>query len=63
MELSDIISVEAVRAPLKATSKKRLLQDIADIAGMEMVAVVHDTRSRTAAKKPSVTCCPGVSNR
>ena len=32
MELSDIISVEAVRAPLKATSKKRLLQDIADMA-------------------------------
>lgn len=32
MELSDIISVEAVRAPLKATSKKRLLQDLADMA-------------------------------
>lgn len=32
MELSDIISVEAVPAPLKATSKKRLLQDLADLA-------------------------------
>lgn len=32
MELSDIISVDAVRAPLKATSKKRLLQDLADMA-------------------------------
>jgi nitrogen PTS system EIIA component len=30
MELSDIISVEAVKAPLKATSKKRLLQDLAE---------------------------------
>jgi PTS system nitrogen regulatory IIA component len=33
MELSEIISLEAVRAPLKATSKKRLLQDLADMAG------------------------------
>jgi nitrogen PTS system EIIA component len=32
MELSDIITVEAVRAPLKVTSKKRLLQDLADMA-------------------------------
>lgn len=32
MELSEIITVEAVRAPLKATSKKRLLQDLADMA-------------------------------
>lgn len=32
MELSDIINVDAVRAPLKATSKKRLLQDLADMA-------------------------------
>lgn len=32
MELSEIISVDAVRAPLKATSKKRLLQDLADLA-------------------------------
>lgn len=32
MELSEIISVEAVRAPVKATSKKRLLQDLADLA-------------------------------
>lgn len=32
MELSDILGVEAVRAPLKATSKKRLLQDLADMA-------------------------------
>lgn len=31
MELSEIIGVEAVRAPLKATSKKRLLQDIAEM--------------------------------
>lgn len=32
MELSEIIGVEAVRAPLKATSKKRLMQDIAEMA-------------------------------
>jgi nitrogen PTS system EIIA component len=32
MELSEIIGVEAVRAPLKATSKKRLLQELADFA-------------------------------
>jgi len=32
VELSEIIGGEAVRAPLKATSKKRLLQDIADMA-------------------------------
>lgn len=32
MELSDIIGVDGVRAPLKATSKKRLLQDLADMA-------------------------------
>jgi PTS system nitrogen regulatory IIA component len=32
MELSEIIGVEAVRAPVKATSKKRLLQDLADLA-------------------------------
>ena len=32
MELSEIIGVDAVRAPLKATSKKRLLQDLADMA-------------------------------
>jgi PTS system nitrogen regulatory IIA component len=32
MELSEIISVDAVRAPVKATSKKRLLQDLADMA-------------------------------
>lgn len=32
MELSQILGVEAVRAPLKATSKKRLLQDLADMA-------------------------------
>src|SRR4051812_22286561 len=32
MELSQIIGVDAVRAPLKATSKKRLLQDLADMA-------------------------------
>jgi nitrogen PTS system EIIA component len=32
MELSEIISLEAVRAPWKATSKKRLLQDLADMA-------------------------------
>ncbi len=32
MELSEIIGVEAVRAPVKATSKKRLLQDLAEIA-------------------------------
>lgn len=32
MELTDIMGVEAVRAPLKATSKKRLLQDLADMA-------------------------------
>ncbi len=32
MELSHILGVNAVRAPLKATSKKRLLQDLADMA-------------------------------
>jgi nitrogen PTS system EIIA component len=32
MELSDIFGVEAVRAPLKATSKKRLLQELSDLA-------------------------------
>jgi nitrogen PTS system EIIA component len=32
MELSEIIGVEAVRAPLKATSKKRLLQELADFS-------------------------------
>jgi len=32
MELSEIIGIDAVRAPLKATSKKRLLQDLADLA-------------------------------
>ncbi|MFO1208278.1 MAG: PTS sugar transporter subunit IIA [Amaricoccus sp.] len=32
MELSEIIGVDAVRAPLRATSKKRLLQDLADMA-------------------------------
>ncbi len=32
MELSEIIRTDAVRAPVKATSKKRLLQDLADIA-------------------------------
>ena len=32
MELSEIIRTDAVRAPIKATSKKRLLQDLADIA-------------------------------
>lgn len=32
MELSEIIGIKAVRAPVKATSKKRLLQDLADFA-------------------------------
>jgi len=32
MELSDILGVDAVRAPLRASSKKRLLQDLADMA-------------------------------
>ena len=32
MELSEIIGSDAVRAPLRATSKKRLLQDLADMA-------------------------------
>jgi nitrogen PTS system EIIA component len=32
MELSEIIGLEAVRAPLRVTSKKRLLQDLADMA-------------------------------
>ena len=32
MELSRIFGADAVRAPLKATSKKRLLQDLADLA-------------------------------
>lgn len=32
MELSHILSIDAVRTPVKATSKKRLLQDLADMA-------------------------------
>ena len=32
MELTQILGPGAVRAPLKATSKKRLLQDLADMA-------------------------------
>ena len=32
MELSQILGVDGIRAPLKATSKKRLLQDLADMA-------------------------------
>jgi len=32
MELTEIIGIDAVRAPIKATSKKRLLQDLADMA-------------------------------
>ncbi len=32
MELSEIIDVEGIRAPLKATTKKRLLQDLAELA-------------------------------
>lgn len=32
MELSQILGIDAVRAPVKATSKKRLLQDLADMA-------------------------------
>jgi nitrogen PTS system EIIA component len=32
MELSEILRVDAVRAPLKATSKKRLLQELANVA-------------------------------
>lgn len=32
MELSEIIGIDSVRAPLKATSKKRLLQDLAEMA-------------------------------
>lgn len=32
MELSDILGVDAVRAPTRATSKKRLLQNLADMA-------------------------------
>jgi len=31
MELSQIIGIDAVRAPLRATSKKRLLQDLAEM--------------------------------
>jgi len=34
MELSEIIGIDSVRAPLKATSKKRLLQDLAEMAEM-----------------------------
>ncbi len=32
MELSEILGADAVRAPVRATSKKRLLQDLADMA-------------------------------
>jgi nitrogen PTS system EIIA component len=42
MELSEILGVEAVRAPLKATSKKRLLQELADFAS-EIYGVQAET--------------------
>lgn len=42
MELSEIIGVDAVRAPLRATSKKRLLQDLADMA-----EAIHDLPTAT----------------
>lgn len=32
MKLSEILGAEAVRAPLRASSKKRLLQELADFA-------------------------------
>lgn len=52
MELSDIIGVEGVRAPLKATSKKRLLQDLADMAeavyGLSSPAVYKALMDREA---------------
>jgi PTS system nitrogen regulatory IIA component len=50
MELSDIISVDAVRAPVKATSKKRLLQDLADMAeavhGLDSATVYRSLMDR-----------------
>lgn len=45
MELSDIIGIEAVRAPLKASSKKRLLQELADLAG-EVYGLPAETVAR-----------------
>jgi PTS system nitrogen regulatory IIA component len=42
MELSEIIGVEGVRAPLRATSKKRLLQELADFAA-EVYGVQAET--------------------
>ena len=45
MELSEIIGVDAVRAPLKATSKKRLLQDLADMAEAVYAPAVGDRLS------------------
>jgi len=52
MELSDIIGVEGIRAPLKATSKKRLLQDLADMAesvhGLPSAAVYKALMEREA---------------
>lgn len=52
MELSEIIGVEGVRAPIKATSKKRLLQDLADLAetvyGLPAAAVYKALMDREA---------------
>jgi nitrogen PTS system EIIA component len=45
MELAEILGVEAVRAPLKATSKKRLLQELADFA-----AEIHELPSEAVYK-------------
>jgi PTS system nitrogen regulatory IIA component len=46
MELSDILGVEAVRAPTRATSKKRLLQDLAEMADQ-----VHHLPAETAYRR------------
>ncbi len=52
MELSQIIGVDAVRAPLKAMSKKRLLQDLSDMAetvyGLPPAAVYRALMDREA---------------
>jgi PTS system nitrogen regulatory IIA component len=45
MELNEILGVEAVRAPLKATSKKRLLQELSDFA-----AETYDVPAETVYK-------------
>ncbi len=53
MELSEIFEVEAVRAPLKATSKKRLLQELADFAA-EVYGVSSDAVYRALLEREAL---------